>query len=197
MAASSGRDPRDRRARRARAGRLGPPAAPARGASWRDQPESGVGVAVVGLEPVAERAPEERQRGACGSALQDEVPALKEVRRVARIEGEGHEAGERAERSGRPLPAVPQGVGDAEGARALREGADWRRIPSPAAEIAVAGRGIGVAPGIDPFLTAAACRTPRDGTRPRWARIAEPSAHRPWLRHGSRRPASRRRAASR
>src|SRR6266852_3188953 len=90
-------------------------------------PELGEDVRIMGLEPVAEAPPQELGGRRPGAALEDEVLAVEEVRRVAPVAGDPRlESGESRERRVGPFPSVAHEIVHAPRARALGKRAHRR-----------------------------------------------------------------------
>jgi len=81
-----------------------------------DAAKARVNVLVMRLKPVPERSPQLARGGAHAAAFQHVMPAVEEIRRIARVAGVRAKAVERCEGCGGPLPAVAQQIHDAEGA---------------------------------------------------------------------------------
>src|SRR2546427_7119188 len=130
---------------RRRAPRSGTPGAvSAVSSAIGDTPELGEDVWIVGLEPVAEAPPQELRGRRPRPALEDEVLAVEEVRRVAPVAGDPRlETREARERRVGPLPSVAHEVMHAPCARALGKRAHRRGAPASKNEgamLAPAGR---------------------------------------------------------
>src|SRR3954470_22582286 len=104
--------------------------------SIRNTAETCINVRIVRLEPVPERAPEQRRRGQRRAAFHDVMLAVEEISRVAAIERLRLEAFERCERRPRPLPAIAEEPANAEGTVAVAMRIDAARLPRTEIEIA-------------------------------------------------------------
>src|SRR5205823_5021307 len=135
--------------RRRRAPRSGTPGVvSAVSSATGDAPELGEDVWIVGLEPVAEAPPQELRGRRPRPALEDEVLAVEEVRRVAPIAGDPRlESGESRERRVGPFPSVAHEVMRAPRARALGKRAHRRGRPASKIEVAVLTSGRRGTPG--------------------------------------------------
>src|SRR5712692_6600325 len=115
-------------------------------------PELAEDVRVVGLEPVAEAPPQELRGGRPRPALEDEVLAVEEVRRVAPVAGDPRlESRESCERRVGPFPSIAHEVMHAPGARALGKCAHRRGRPESEIEVAMLASGSRRAPGEEPL----------------------------------------------
>src|SRR2546422_3057760 len=135
--------------RRRRAPRSGTPGAvSAVSSAIGDTPELGEDVWIVGLEPVAEAPPQELRGRRPRPALEDEVLAVEEVRRVAPVAGDPRlETREARERRVGPLPSVAHEVMHAPCARALGKRAHRRGRPASKIEVAMLASGRRGPPG--------------------------------------------------
>src|SRR5438309_23709 len=95
-----------------------------------DASEPCIHVLVVRLKPVAKRRTQHARRGACRTALHDEVFAIKKIGGVAVIERKRRESRIRSERCGSPFPTVPKQSLHTERAAPLRMRIHRGRIPS-------------------------------------------------------------------
>src|SRR5437660_4727965 len=113
-----------------------------------DAPELGEDVWIVGLEPVAKAPPQELRGRRPRPALEDEVLAVEEIRRVAPVAGDPRlESGESRERRVGPFPSVAHEVMRAPRARALGKRAHRRGRPASKIEVAVLTSGRRGTPG--------------------------------------------------
>src|ERR1700686_1072951 len=100
-----------------------------------------VHVRIMRLEPVAERPAEHARCRARRTALHHEVLAIEEIRGIPGIERKWLESRERRKRRARPFPAIPDEIGDAEVADALRVRSRGNQVPTLEIKIAVPRRG--------------------------------------------------------
>src|ERR1700682_2366252 len=107
-----------------------------------DAPELGEDVWIVGLEPVAEAPPQELRARRPRPALEDEVLAVEEVRRVAPVAGNPRlESGESRERRVGPFPSIAHEVVHPPRARALGKRPHRRGRPVSKIEVAMLAPG--------------------------------------------------------
>src|SRR5580704_5665554 len=81
------------------------------------------------LEPIAKGQAQHAPLGAGRASLQHIVHAVKEVRRIPRVEGKRAESVEWLKEARRPFPSIRDQAFDAEFARAAGKGIYRRRIP--------------------------------------------------------------------
>ena len=140
----------------------------------------------MGLKPIAKRATQHASSSTRRSSLHHIVFAVEKICRVSGIKRKALKARKRFELAGGPLPSIAQQIGNAECAIAVRKSINRRGIPATEIEITLAAIRFFIAPR-EKVLDIVRCSDKlRDAIAPRWVATCSPSAHRRWLRRGSR-----------